>query len=182
MSDDDSASVLTLHPRAANKTRTRREGLEGGGGGQPTVLTYPAALRGNKIESLSQVSSQFDGKWICRENIRAVGREWGKGSADRIARTLADRPLVFYRPASDRGSIRPNLRTDQTESAKACAIPDLLCSLGTFGSELLDPVAFTPYYPHHFHHAAAAAAPSSETYLRSPPYHPLLASSPPPRR
>lgn len=27
MSDDDSASVLTLHPRAANKTRTRREDL-----------------------------------------------------------------------------------------------------------------------------------------------------------
>lgn len=71
--------------------------------------------------------------------MRWVGRgkreREGKGSADRIARTLADRSFFTGLP---RIAAQFDLRTDQTESAKACAIPDLLCSLGTFGSELLD--------------------------------------------
>lgn len=115
MSDDD--SVLTLRPRAANKTRRRDvwgdEGLAHGINVSWVALRAKKRKRKKKkkIESLSQVSSQFDGKWIWR------GRK--------------DRPIESRAPLP---TGRLNLRTDQAESAKACAIPDLLCSLGTFGS------------------------------------------------
>lgn len=106
--------MLTLRPRAANKTRRRDVWGEGLAHGINVSWVALREKKKKKIESLSQVSSQFDGKWIWR------GRK--------------DRPIESRAPLP---TGRLNLRTDQAESAKACAIPDLLCSLGTFGSELL---------------------------------------------
>ena len=106
-----------------------------------------------KIESLSQISSQFDGKWICprisgaeeRSNLaRATARLfwlwlWLAGFSARRGRD----------PHTERARIAPirpaYARRSGVESAKACAMPDLLCSLGTIRvRRLLDRRASSP--------------------------------------
>lgn len=128
-----SAGIMSNHSRRAKvpvNAKRRQVGASdktlGDIARRGQVLTFPAA-RSNLFHR-SAANSQLSGYAL---SLSLSGNISGRRG------TIESHGgwLVFY-PAVRIAPIR--ILRDPAESAKACAIPDLLCSLGTFGSELLD--------------------------------------------